>query len=410
MSLKSSTITASSLEPSEIPISPKVDHLERNIDLYSSSEYTNFREKNSEQLNKAKLNHPIDLIATNDPLNRGLTDFLGIALPSTITEGILRGADRAKELIVTYTIYLFSTYLLPVLSSSFLRDSALRKNGLKKEDNELLDLSYENLTSDRNIKFKDKLLSAEKTENIINAKNQLIRYSSYVNSIVSFTDNWIRNFISKNVFGFIGFVGTENQLSDSDRKSNTCFYENNKPFLFGGGLAASLIGTTFFTKMHSNSVSSLNNSNNSSPFKIDNDFDISAKNVGKNLLVANYLTGNAIGVLTSSRSPNEFFESLFRIGAWLPMIIKGDNFIGKRLAKPIEEQNNIKLTDKSGNTLCLTDVLSKNPTERQEEALKSFRTNYIKSLLANAAIIGVGLSVISTLFTNVRISFGYGKN
>ena len=388
----------------------------------------------------------VDTIMENPTLNGAITDGLGVCIPAILVEGAMRGVKRFSELTIGYGIYMFSTYMLPLLALPKFMKQSSKEHNLPAQFNNLFEIDYKELVSTDNSGFKQQLIKAEgknKVEaylsksgnqakvlndlkkNLLNAKTNTIVKNSFVVSTFGYLTHWIRNVFSEKFMDVKGFTGELSTLDSKQVEANASTYTKYKPLLFLGGLFTSLAGTFFFTNSIKKAVSPNAPKDGMAGFlrKNINSLDVKSEtNTGKGLITGNYFSGFWLSNIFMSRSPNENVEHFGKTGFWFPMYLKGDSYFNLKFAEHNNKNYGSDLITVDANNKkrvkSLTELKTSLYTAKRTNNLKAYNTAvnsieaqrnlFVKSLFTNVLTMGVGVSALSVLFTNLRLKLGFG--
>ncbi|GEM_PF-6855781 len=396
-------------------------------------------------------------IQQNTILNRATIELLGADLPTAATELIGRNWKSSVEAFTRITMYLVTSFFVPLLFIPFLNKLAVSKFELPKNFQKLFHNQFEDLipeknTPDENKKFVGKIVGFEgeaKTkecfgdegskdydQKVFKFKGKLLKAKSHVmkqdilySGLLTYTVPWIQVWLSKKFLGVVGFTGEDTYLNESQKEESVQLHEKTKYLKFALGLLPTIFGSNWYSSKVSKAASSTDSEIKESKFlsfikKHIKQFDYYKSIYANKLnLAGTFLFGGDAGFILTSRSLNEFIERCLRLAVFWPTMFYGVEWVDSKLAQRSDKQSGTSLVDNSEpREFGIPKVKSLDKLEKElaiaqensnqsdiEKILKSIKSQakqYWTSILLDSLVMGVGLTSANIIGTKIRVEKG----
>ncbi len=396
-------------------------------------------------------------IQQNTILNRATIELLGADLPTAATELVGRNWKSAVESFTRITMYLVTSFFVPLLFIPVLNKLATTKFNLPKNFQKLFHNQFEDLIPEKNspgenVKFVKKIEELEgeskakeyfgdetsKTYNeqvsefktkLLKAKSHVMKQDTLYAGLLTYTVPWIQVWLSKKFLGVVGFTGEDTYLNESQKEESVQFHEKTKYFKFGLGLLPTIFGSNWYSSKVTKAASSLDSEIKESKFlsfikKHIKQFDYYKSIYSNKLnLAGTFLFGGDAGFILTSRSLNEFIERCLRLAVFWPTMFYGVEWVNSKLAAKSDKKFGTSLIDNSEpREFGIPKVKTLNKLEKElaiaqknnnqleiERILKSVKSQarqYWSSILLDSLLMGVGLTSANIIGTKIRVEKG----
>ena len=392
----------------------------------------------------------------NNIFNRAMLEFLGIDIPSALTELIGRNWKVALESVFRDVFFLITTYFMPLIFLPILNKISSKKHGLPVHFKKLFYNQFEDLLPEKNNEkdnelFRQKLVKLEGEEEVkkyfgqdkeksndrikefkeklLRAKTYVMRWDIQILGLVMYLIPWAQVLFSKKVLGVSSFAGELDYLSKSQQEESARFHEKTKHFKFALGFISTIFGSNWY----SNKVYRASTANNTEVSKSKllsfikkniRQFDYYKQIYANRLNIAGaWVFGGDFGYILTVRSLNEFIERFIKLIMIWPTILVGLEWLYSKFASWNDKKYGTQLIDhEAPKEIGVTKVktLDKleaelNEAEREKDdkkkekifsSIKAQNKFYWLSLLIDSLIMGVGLSVVNIFGTKKRVERG----
>lgn len=395
-------------------------------------------------------------IQNNTILNRATIELLGADVPTTLTELVGRNWKTAAEVFFRISLFLVTSFFVPLLFVPFLNKQAASKFNLPKEFNkhflnQFEDLIPEKDTNEGNDDFRQKIINIEGEDkvkkafgdsceaqienirfykqNLIKAKAEVVKKDILYTGLLTYSVGWIQNWFSKHVLGVVGYTGETTYLSESQQEESSSFHEKTKYIKFAIGLLPTFFGSNWYSDKVFKATTSKDEELKDSKFlsfikKHISQFDYYKEKYARKLNLAGaFLFGGDLGFMLAVRSLNEAIERSLRLAVFWPTMFYGVEWVNAKLAENSDKKQGTQIVDQAAPKefnipkVRMLGELEKEiktetdcgNTEKASRILKSMKNQakyFWQSILLDSLIMGVGLTSANIIGTKIRVSKG----
>ena len=395
-------------------------------------------------------------IQNNTILNRATIELLGADIPSSLTELVGRNWKTAVEVFFRISLFLVTSFFVPLLFIPFLNRQAVSKFQLPKELNKHFVNQFEDLTPEKDTRegdeeFREKIINLEGEDKIklafgdseekqiegirdykkklVKAKSDVVKKDILYTGLLTYMVSWVQNWFSKHIMGVVGYTGETNLLDQSQMEESTSFHEKTKYIKFAIGVIPTFFGSNWYSDKLSKAATSKNEELKDSKFmsfikKHVSQFDYYKEKFARKLNIAGaFLFGGDLGFLLSFRSLNELIERCLRLAVFWPTMFYGVEWVNAKFAQNSDKKQGTQIIDQKAPKefgipkVRMLGELEKelkaanenNDVQKVESILKSMKNQakyFWQSILLDSLLMGVGLTSANIIGTRIRVSKG----
>ncbi len=384
-------------------------------------------------------------------------EAIGVDLPTIVSEFFLRGYKSALGAGVRISLFILNSLIIPTLIVPILNFVSSKKFNLPKSFkstflNQFSELTPEKKDDASNVAFVNsvKKLEGDKAvksefyntdgsinhqsvlrfkENLLKAKSFVLRWDVQLSGLLTYIVPWCQNWFEQKTLGLIGFSGEDKFLEDSQKDESMEFHNKYKSLKFVAGIAPTVFGSHYFSKMVDSSVRSTDEQIKDSKLKNFikkhiKQFDYYKGIFANKLNLAGIIFfGGDAGMILASRTIGEVCERAIRLSAFWPSFVYGIEWLHSKFAANSDKKFATKLIDNNEiEEMGIKKVKTLDKLELEfEQAIKQKDTSkakvaltgmdnavgaFGKAFLGNSAGLGVILNLITYTFMRVRIARG----